>query len=281
MNKLRAWIDRHPILSFAFVSYTFSWGLWALMILAWGTINWLGSFGPTVGALVVVGIARGKAGLRDLLRPVLQVRFGLGWYGFVLVGCVLLLLLGLWIHVLLGGTSVLPRDAVLGQLPLVPLYFIIVFVIGGPLGEEIGWRGYLLPQLLKGRDALYASLLVWVIWFGWHLPLFWIPGASQKGVSIPAFVLFIAAWTILFTWVYIGTARSLLSVLLLHTSINTFSLLMQQVDLLHMNDPLLVQAMLTAILALIVIATDKRMTRAAQVTQAADASGPAPKPISP
>ncbi len=283
MNKLRAWVNQHPILAFVLAAYGFSWGLWALMIAVWGVINWLGSFGPTVGALVVVAIAQGRAGLKELLRPILRGRFGLGWYAFIIVGAVLVLLLGIWVHVLLGGVSVLPREAVLGQLPLIPLYFVIVFVIGGPLGEEIGWRGYLLHRLLKGRDPLYASLLVWIIWFGWHLPLFWLPGASQEGISIPAFVLFIAAWTVLFTWVYLGTSRSLLSVLLLHTSINTLSLFMQQVDPVHMNDPLLLQAILTAILALIIIATDKRMTRPAEATELKDAAAPrsTPRPISP
>lgn len=270
MNGLRGWVNQHPILSFILVTYGFSWGLWAVMIAAWGTINWLGSFGPLVGALAVVAITRGRAGLKDLLQPILKGRFGLGWYQFILVGCVLVLLLGVWVHVLLGGVSVLPRDIVLRELPLIPIYFLIVFGIGGPLGEEIGWRGYLLPHLLKERDPLYASLIVWVIWFGWHLPLFWIPGASQHGVSIPAFVLFIAAWTILFTWVYMGTRRSLISVLLLHTSINTLSLFMQQVDPAHMNDPLLIQAIISSILALIVIITDKRMTRPAEAAQPAE-----------
>ncbi len=278
MKELRAWVNQHPILAFVLIAYGFSWGLWALMIAVWGVINWLGSFGPTVGALVVVAIARGRVGLKELLRPILRGRFGLGWYAFIIVGAVLVLLLGIWVHVLLGGVSVLPREAVLGQLPLIPLYFVIVLVIGGPLGEEIGWRGYLLPHLLKGRDPLYASLLVWIIWFGWHLPLFWLPGASQEGVSIPAFLLFIAAWTVLFTWVYLGTSRSLLSVLLLHTSINTLSLFLQQVDPVHMNDPLLVQAILTAILALIIIAIDKAMTRPLETGAAAEPGRPAPRP---
>ncbi len=266
MDKLRAWFDQQPILSFILITYGFSWGLWALMMAVWGTINWLGSFGPLVGALAVVAITRGRAGLKDLLRPILKGRFGLGWYAFILVGCVLVLLLGLWIHVLLGGVSVLPRDIVQRELPLIPIYFLIVFVIGGPLGEEIGWRGYLLPHLLKRRGPLYASLIIWIIWFGWHIPLFWIPGASQQGVSIPAFLLFVAAWTILFTWVYIGTQRSLLAVLLLHTSINTLSLFMQQVDPAHMDDPLLLQAIASSIVALIVILADKRMMRPAEAT---------------
>ncbi len=247
------------------------------MIAVWGVINWIGSFGPSLAAVAIVAILRGRTGLKDLLRPILQGRFGLGWWLFILIGAVVLLLLGMWVYVLLGGTLVLPAAAVLSQLPLIPIYFIIVLIIGGPLGEEIGWRGYLLPHLLKQKDALSASLVVCIIWFCWHVPLFWLPGASQEGTSVPAFLLFVAAWSVLFTWVYVGTSHSLLSALLLHTSINTLSLVIQQIDYAHLSDPLLIQSILAAILALIVIAADKRMTRPAEAAAASPvkaASGP-------
>ncbi len=277
MNKLRVWVNQHPVLAFVLFAYGFSWGLWALMIAVWGVINWLGSFGPSFAAIAVVAITRGRAGLKDLLRPIFHGRFGLSWYAFILVGAVLLLLLGTWLYVLLGGTLVLPSQVVLSQLPLIPLYFVIVFFIGGPLGEEIGWRGYLLPQLLKQKDGLYASLVLWIIWFIWHLPLFWLPGASQAGASISAFLLFVAAWSVIFTWVYLGTAGSLLAALLLHTSVNTLSLFIQQIDAVHADAPLLVQSILAAVFALIVIAVDKRLTRPAG-TAAFGSAKPAPGP---
>jgi membrane protease YdiL (CAAX protease family) len=265
MGKLRAWFEGHPLLGFVLVAYGFSWGLWALMIAAWGQINWLGSFGPAVGAVVVVAIRRGREGLRSLLRPMLSGRFGIGWYAFIIPGVVLLMLLGLRIYTLLGSVVNLPRDAVLGQLVLVPLYFLIVLIIGGPLGEEIGWRGYLLPYLLKQKSPLYASLIVFVLWFAWHLPLFWLPGASQRGTSLPWFMLFLAGWSVLFTWVYLGTAGSLLSALLLHTTINTYSLTLQGVDPVYVDAAMPAYAAVFAVLAAIVIAVDRRMRPKAAV----------------
>ena len=262
MGKLRAWMERHTILAFIAVAYGFSWGLWALMITFLGQINWLGSFGPSLAAIVVIGMTQGRTGLKNLLRPIMNGRFGLGWYLFLIPGAVLVLILGLWIYKLLGGVVLLPMDAVLGQLVLVPIYYLIVLIIGGPLGEEIGWRGFLLPHFLKQKNPLYASLLVFVLWFGWHLPLFWLPGASQQGASIGAFILFVAAWSVVFTWVYAGTKGSLLSALLLHTSINTVSLIMSEVDPVHADAPLLAMAVVTALVALALIVADKRMIRA-------------------
>ena len=261
MDRLRNWIRQHPIPAFVLIAYGFSWGLWAIMIAVWGQINWLGSFGPSLSAVIIATLSGGRSGLANLLRPIRNWRFGIGWYLFILPGCVLLLLAGLWAYMRLGGPMLLPGAAVRDQLLLMPLYFVIVFVIGGPLGEEIGWRGFLLPRLLKQGSPLRASLVVFLIWFAWHLPLFWLPGASQRGSSIGAYVVFIAAWSVLFTWVYIGTSGSLLSALLLHTSINTLSVFMTGVDPVHAEAPLLTQAVVCAIFASLVIAVDRRMSR--------------------
>lgn len=39
------------------------------------------------------------------------------------------------------------------------------------LGEELGWRGLLVPALAEGMGFTRASLLSGVIWAGWHVPL--------------------------------------------------------------------------------------------------------------
>jgi len=80
MNKLRSLINDHPLISFVILAYGISWGLWILMITATGHINWLGSFGPSLAAIILVGIGQGRAGLKKLLSPIKFWRFGVGWY---------------------------------------------------------------------------------------------------------------------------------------------------------------------------------------------------------
>jgi len=48
-----------------------------------------------------------------------------------------------------------------------------------PILEELGWRGYALDRLQLKWSALSASLILWVVWALWHLPLFFIQGRSN------------------------------------------------------------------------------------------------------
>lgn len=44
-------------------------------------------------------------------------------------------------------------------------------LLGGPLGEEAGWRGYALPRLQRHFSPLTSSVILGFLWANWHLPL--------------------------------------------------------------------------------------------------------------
>jgi membrane protease YdiL (CAAX protease family) len=210
------------LLAFMVLACGYSWTLWALMMAsAQGWLpfhfptNFLGSFGPSLAGLVLAA-REGRA--KALLRSAVQWRFRGRWYAVALLGPPLLLAAALGLAVLLG--QVLPAPANLDKAALLPLLFVVILVLGGPLGEEFGWRGFLLPELLKTRGPLAASLWVAAAWFLWHVPLFWLEGAAQKGSSMVLFGASVMAFSVLFTWIYLGTGRSLLAALLVHTMVN-------------------------------------------------------------
>ena len=105
------------------------------------------------------------------------------------------------------------------------LFAFYILVLGGPLGEEIGWRGYLQPQLQEKFSPMTTSFIIGAVWTLWHIPLFWLEGAAQQGGSIPDFVISVFAMAFIFTWLYIQTKGSLFLAILFHTSINFFSAL--------------------------------------------------------
>ena len=98
------------------------------------------------------------------------------------------------------------------------------FLLGGPLGEEIGWRGFLLPQLLKRHSPLAASLILGVVWALWHLPIDLYAGYLLEGpAAVLVRIICVLPLTILFTWFYLQSKGNLLVAMLLHTSINILS----------------------------------------------------------
>jgi membrane protease YdiL (CAAX protease family) len=87
----------------------------------------------------------------------------------------------------------------------------------GGLDEELRWRGYALPRLQQRYGALAASLLLGVIWAGWHLPNWFLPDSNQAATSFPIFVVGAVALSIILAWLYNSTGGSLLLVILAHT----------------------------------------------------------------
>lgn len=125
-------------------------------------------------------------------------------------------------HILLGGAApdYPPFDA---RWLLVPVNFFLVLLIGGPLGEEFGWRGLVLPALETRFRPFGASIILGLIWTAWHLPLFFISASAQYGLPFGWFALLTLALCLLLTWVYHGSGDSLLLVMLLHAAVNTWS----------------------------------------------------------
>ena len=71
-------------------------------------------------------------------------------------------------------------------------------------GEELGWRGYLLPQLRRTRSFFSANSIVVVIWFVYHVPVIFVPGLySNPGIPLFASLLFFAVAIVGFSF-YVG-----------------------------------------------------------------------------
>jgi hypothetical protein len=235
------------LFTFVLVTYGWSWLFWipqALVVqgaqFPSGLANFLNSplnpaaWGPLVGALVATLVFEGWPGLKDLLRRGLRVRFGWLWY------------LAAWLlfPLLIGGAALLgrltssapwPEAPMLQQLaqmagqpggaPPLVIYalvgILIVFFTGGPLQEEFGWRGYLLEKLQSRWNAFSSSLVIGLLWGFWHLPLFFIsPGGMYYQHPVWYMVLSIILVSILFTWLYNNTGRSIFAALLFHTAFN-------------------------------------------------------------
>jgi membrane protease YdiL (CAAX protease family) len=120
-----------------------------------------------------------------------------------------------------GGTTY-TQPGVARGLPAL-LLFLSTFFLGGGVTEEPGWRGFLLPHLQLRMSPLFASLIVWIFWALWHLPLDLDGdiGSSYTAYFANRFLLLLPL-TVIMTWLYNRSRGSLLAPALFHTAFNTF-----------------------------------------------------------
>jgi len=185
------------------------------------TVGW----GFIFVSLFMTGLTLGRQAVGALLKRLFMWRVEWIWY---LVAILLLpalqfasVLLVSWLTGVQADTS---HPQILSIVPpSAPLYLLVVpWIVFEILanGEEMGWRGYILPRLQARYNALVASLVVGVIWSVWHLPKFFGTGQSS-GHSFLWYTLFCLAASILYTWLYNNTYGSLLLVVLFHAANNT------------------------------------------------------------
>lgn len=209
-------------------TFAFSWLLWIPgYIIGIGTIHYqdwvgglrvIGTFAPTIAGFLLAYMEEGSIGAYELFKR--------GWHwekksymaiAIVLIPILCLLSLGL---ALITEGIVLADIVNVSRWDIFIPYIFTVFFIGGPLQEEFGWRGYALDRLESKYNALSSSLIVGVLWSLWHLPSFFIPGTIQHEQSFFAFFTSVLLISILFTWIYNNTGRSVLVAIVFHTSIN-------------------------------------------------------------
>ncbi|HEX9219052.1 MAG TPA: CPBP family intramembrane glutamic endopeptidase [Gemmatimonadaceae bacterium] len=215
---------------FFLLTYAFTWVSW---IAAWkisgsgasgypgttaGTlIFYLGVFAPSFVALWLTSRREGSAGVRALLSRLVQWRVGFQWYVFAISYSAVIRLTAALIHRL--ATGAWPP---FGQ---EPLHLMLAATIGstllfGQAGEEIGWRGYLLPRLSARVGLATASIVIGIVWAAWHLPLFFIPGIETTGQSFTLYLLQVTAFSVAIAWLYVHTNGSLFLTMLMHSAIN-------------------------------------------------------------
>jgi len=173
-------------------------------------LYYLAAYGPSIAAFIVVGSWEGWAGVKRLLSRLIPNRASLPWYPVVLIGYPAIAIAAGWFV----------DSDIFGKIPnwdrLLAMLAISFVSDAGPVGEEFGWRGFALPQLLRWRSPLAAALILGAIWFAWHVPTFFISTLTQSRLSIPLFAVNSLALSIIMTWLFLRTRGDLLLMILFH-----------------------------------------------------------------
>jgi membrane protease YdiL (CAAX protease family) len=168
--------------------------------------------GPSIAGLLVVGWRDGASARRALRRSAFTFRGQSGWRALL-------------IPVVAAGTAVIaglatgvaaPTPASIGSSLLILALIPFTAVVSGPLGEELGWRGFLLPHLLGRHSAIAATLRIIPIWVLFHLPLM-VTESDRRGWWIVS----VAGMSIALTWLHQLSGGSIALAIVFHAAVNS------------------------------------------------------------
>ena len=207
---------------FIAVAFGLSWGVWALVYLLGGLENLvaftagslLAMWCPGIAAIIcsryVTPLSRRELGLR---RGNLERYAGI--YLFVLLFLIAAMGLSVGLGVQEVNVSLEPlrselvdqpypfNDPILVTFINIVVAFTLAAVLNSlfALGEELGWRGFLLAKMAP-LGMVRASIFIGLIWGVWHAPAIFMgynyPGYPLVGALL--MVWFTVGWSIIFTW---------------------------------------------------------------------------------
>jgi membrane protease YdiL (CAAX protease family) len=151
-------------------------------------------------------------------------------YAAIAYGAVWALHLGGWNAALVGqvaqrfGLSKMPAW---GSFALWLVFTATAQMIRGlatALGEEIGWRGFLVPELAKQMSFTKLSLLSGLIWAAWHSPILLFAdynSGTSRPYALACFTVMIVADSFMMAWLSLKS-KSLWPAAIFHASHNLF-----------------------------------------------------------
>lgn len=231
---------RPGAMAFVLLTVALSWSIWIATWLATGrpatttasagmvAAVYVGSFGPGMAAAILSATSRAGS-LKEWLCGFIRFRCGWRAYAAALLPFPLALLL---LTFVLGYA---PRlEGLHGQPPI--LLYLTIFPVSifnglmtaimgaGPLGEEGGWRGYLLPRLLEQGGEVRASLIIGIVWALWHLPIMAMFADWRSGVPFvayfPLYTIGIIGLSFVMSRVWLIGGGSLIPCIWLHGLVN-------------------------------------------------------------
>jgi membrane protease YdiL (CAAX protease family) len=250
-SGLAGWIRRHRLITFFVLAYALAWWSWPLYQYDIWPRQAFNAIGALLAAIVVIAVAEGRAGFRDLGKRMIRWRVPWYYYAFALLLPV----------VLRVATTVVNDAPAPDWTNLSWSSFALAFLIrlvnpmDGPMAEEPSWRGFAVPRLQMTRSPLVSAAVLGVLVALWHLPLVGDTGWIGIGTTFTI--------TFVYVWLFNRTGGSVLLVLLFHNAQGFVTM----PDLGYSGDALARQELLEfigwTVVALVLVIADRAAWRTA------------------
>lgn len=213
----------------------------------------VGSWTPNIAAIIIIAfVMKKRGGVKDLFSRWGVWKAPLRWY-LAALSPLLVSALSLFLYLIIEG-----KPLEIAEAPTLPMIFgfLMISLITGAMGEELGWRGFALPWLQTKVNALWSSLIVGFLWGLWHLPL-WFAGLGWEEYSFWLFTYNCIALSVIMTWICNNTKGNMVLITIIHLFYNYSWNMMSMIWNVPGNKSMLYQAIiLTAYVLIVIIATN-------------------------
>ena len=201
------------------------------------------ALGPVVIA-VAIALWEGNDALSRLLRMLTKIPDNVLW--FLAIAVPVAWALTVLIVAIFAGA---PVEGLFDGVGLQSLLVLLVVLVPA-FAEELAWRGFAVPRLLPFMSPLAAALVLAVPWTILHLPLMLVPGGVNEELAVFPGVLALFSYSVILTWIFVGSGGSVLLVALVHAGLNGVVPIFQNLDT---EQAWLLRALVAAVIAILVI----------------------------
>ncbi|MDR0795302.1 MAG: CPBP family intramembrane metalloprotease [Tannerella sp.] len=215
-------VTKHPVIVY-YIACLLLWVIFGLtnMALFPTSFNYelvFPQWAPAFAAFIVVGISGGKTGILGLLQKVSikksSIKWGLASVVIPVVCCVIA-----YIGIMYTEFGQCTMPTFTRSIGIYAICFLATLF--GSYGEEIGWRGFMLPQLNKKHSLLMSSVIVGMSWGLWHINI------GRFGlIAFGLFILGLTCISLLISWLCSKTKNNIFVAIMFHTIMNFCTLLL-------------------------------------------------------
>lgn len=161
-----------------------------IMVLAWGTCVLCGKFGITFSNYKIMYLPYLLGGFSPTIASFIALKQDEKVKGFknwlIQIFDYKQHIVAYLLPIFFAFAYFIPQILISGYdegVPFLILIILIPLMLFGGGNEEVGWRHILQPELEKKLPFPLATIIVAIIWWLWHLPLFYIPGTGQYNAN--------------------------------------------------------------------------------------------------
>ncbi len=189
---MKSAIAKHPTAAYLLIAFGWTW-LIAFTMLFTGLADdvenpsllfilcgILSGVSPSIASLIVTRISGGKDALRKLTGQ-FKIKGQRGWTITTMV-----IVPAMTALTTLISHFFFREYRFVFTAPMIMMG--LIWPLFSSLGEEFGWRGYMLPRLIYRFGVMKAGMLLGILWEVWHLPMHYMAYRTYGAYMIPAFL---------------------------------------------------------------------------------------------